>query len=207
MAVKIIEAYATPEECLEYSEFLDAHSYENDRGHMFNALGYESSLAASRVNGETGVIEGNQDPMNKKLGQLFENIKLTAQEVLGQELDLCQANYQLLLTGAFNGLHADAMKLDGSPIHDDGTFDELEWSGLLYLNTYGEDFTGGTLYFPEFDLTYYPQVGDLVLFKGDVEHRHEVSKVLSGKRKNILFFWANKGNISDRNFFDVRYIN
>lgn len=205
MAVKIIENYITREECESYSKFLDSHSYQSPREFIINALGYPSSLVASTTNAETGALHGDGSEVNKKLGQLFVDIKIMGEEFFGVEIDLCQASYQLLLPGAFNGLHADATKLDGTPIQDDGTPDELEWSGLLYLNNYGEDFTGGVLSFPEFDIEYKPKAGDVVLFKGDVEHRHSVSEVLSGKRKNIVFFWANRGNVSDGNFFDVDY--
>lgn len=206
MTVKIIESYVSPKDCFAYSEFLDAHSYESPRKAIVNALGYPTSLVASKTNGETGAIHDDDSEINKKLGQLFVDIKQEAEKFFGVEIDLCQASYQLLLTGAVNGLHADSTKLDGSPIQDDGTPEELEWSGLLYLNTYGKEFTGGTLFFPEFDLSYEPKVGDLVLFKGDVEHRHQVLEVLSGERRNLVFFWANRGNVSDINFFDVDYV-
>lgn len=207
MAVTIIENYVSKEECDSYMRFLDAHSYQSHRPGIINALGYPSSLAASKIDGTTGVIEGNQDSVNLELGSLFDKIKLSAQEVFNCELDLCQANYQHLVAGASNPLHADSTKLDGSPIQEDGSPEELEWSGLLYLNDYGVDFEGGEINFPQFDLNYYPKGGDLVLFRGDVEHRHQVFEVISGDRKNIVFFWANRGNVSDTNFFGVEYKN
>lgn len=207
MAVKIFENYISKEACERFITFFDAHSYKSPREGFINALGYPSSLAASKVNATTGVIPKEKDPVNFELGALYDDIKKHAAEYAGEEVDLCQSNYQLLLPGASNELHADAMKLDGTPIQPDGTPDELEWSGLLYLNTHGEDFTGGLIDWPEFDLVYEPKAGDLVIFKGDVEHRHGVSEVLSGERKNVVFFWAKKGNVSEGNFFDVEYVN
>lgn len=207
MSVKIIENYASIEDCNEYISFLDQHGTPSPRVGIINALGYPSSYIASRTNGETGAIHGDENPTNKKLGALFEKIKISAQEFFGCELDLCQSNYQNLIIGGSNPLHADSTKLDGSPIQEDGSPEEIEWSGLLYLNNYGDDFDGGVLTFPGLDITYFPKAGDLVLFRGDVEHRHAVSEVTSGERKNIVFFWANKGNISDTSFFDVEYKN
>lgn len=207
MAVKIIENYVSREDCDRYSKFFDSHSYESPKAFMRNALGYPTSKEASSVDGTTGVLFDNQEPVNFELGSLYSRIKNTAEEFFGVKIDLCQSNYQLLLPGADNPLHADATKLDGSPIQPDGTPEELEWSGLLYLNTHGEDFEGGVISFPEFELDYYPKAGDLVLFKGDVEHRHGVSTVISGERRNIVFFWANEGNVSEDNFFDVKYVN
>lgn len=207
MAVKIIENYISREDCDRYSEFFDAHSYESSREFFRNALGYPSSLIASKTSAKTGVIHDNNEPVNFELGALYDDVKKKAEEFFGVKIDLCQSNYQLLLPGASNPLHADSTKLDGSPIQEDGTPEELEWSGLLYLNTHGEDFEGGMISWPEFDIDYLPKAGDLVLFKGDVEHRHGVSEVTSGERRNIVFFWANKGNVSDENFFDVNYVN
>ena len=204
MAVKIIENYITPENCARYIEYFDAKSFPG-QPNMVNALGYPSSLAASKINAETGVYPGVDDEINFELGALYDDIKKQIADHVGVPVDLCQSSYQVMLEGAFNGLHADAVKLDGTPIQPDGTPDELEFSGLLYLNNYGEDFEGGEVEWPEFNLLYKPKAGDLVLFHGDVEHRHEVKKVLSGQRKNIVFFWAREGNVSEGDFFNVEY--
>lgn len=204
MAVKIIENYITLEDCNRYINYFDGKTFPG-QPNMMNALGYPNSLAASKVNAKTGVYLGVTDEINFELGGLYDRIKKEIAEHVGVAVDLCQSTYQVMLEGAFNGLHADSMKLDGTPIQPDGTPDELEFSGLLYLNNYGEDFEGGEVEWPEFDLVYKPKAGDLVLFLGDVEHRHEVKRVLSGERKNIVFFWAREGNVSEGDFFNVDY--
>jgi predicted 2-oxoglutarate/Fe(II)-dependent dioxygenase YbiX len=205
MTVNIIKSYISKEDCQLYIDFLEPKATLTERTGIFNAIGYPTSLVASQVNGETGALYGDSDPTNKKLGALFIDIRTAAEEFFGSEIDLCNANYQVLPPGTSNPMHSDTTKLDGSPISKDGTVEEVEWSGLLYLNTCGEDFEGGTLYFPEFDLDYVPQAGDLVVFRGDLEHRHEVKKVLSGHRKNLVFFWGKRGNVSEENRFDVDY--
>lgn len=204
MAVKVIEGYITPNDCARYIEYFDSKAGPG-QPNMRNALGYASSLAASQVNGKTGVYPGETDEINFELGDLYDRIKKEMVQHVGIPIDLCQSSYQVMLEGAYNNLHADAVKLDGTPIQPDGTPDELEFSGLLYLNNYGEDFEGGEVEWPAFDMLYKPKAGDLVLFLGDVEHRHEVKKVLSGERKNIVFFWAREGNVSDGDFFNVEY--
>lgn len=197
MAVKILEKYIPKEDCLRFREFLDQYVIDTPRHGIAGALGYPNSLEASRINRETGVIRDNIDPVNKEIGLMYEQIKKEAEDYFSQELDLCQSNYQLMTKGGKNPLHADTINLDGSPIQEDGTPEEIEWSGLLYLSNHGEEFEGGVLTFPEFDIAYYPRVGDLVLFKGDIEHRHDVSEIISGERRNIVFFWGRRGNVSD----------
>jgi hypothetical protein len=204
MAVKIIQGYISSEDCSRYIEYFDEKSFPG-QPNMRNALGYPSSLAASKINAQTGVYPGVDDEINFELGAMYDGIKEKIADHVGVPVDLCQSSYQVMLEGAFNGLHADAVKLDGTPIQPDGTPDELEFSGLLYLNNYGEDFEGGEVEWPAFDLLYKPRAGDLVLFHGDVEHRHEVKKVLGGERKNIVFFWAREGNVSEGDFFSVEY--
>jgi hypothetical protein len=205
MAVKIINGYISEEKAAEFYSYLDGYSLVSRNPNILNALGYPTSAIASQTNEETGVLHGVDHPTNKELGKLFVDIRQTAENFFGTEIDLCQANYQVLLPGAENPIHADAMHLDGSPIQADGPEEEIKWSGLLYLNTHGIDFLGGNLSFPGFNIEYCPVAGDLVLFQGDVEHRHAVSKILSGHRKNIVFFWSDKGNVSEENFFSVGY--
>jgi hypothetical protein len=205
MAVRIIKSYISKEKSAQFYDYLDSYSLVSSNPNILNALGYPTSAIASQTDETTGALHGIDHPTNKELGRLFVDIKGTAEDFFETEIDLCQANYQVLLPGAENLLHADAMHLDGSPIQADGPEEEIKWSGLLYLNTYGVDFLGGKLSFPGFDIEYCPVAGDLVLFQGDVEHRHAVSKVISGHRKNIVFFWSDRGNISEENFFSAGY--
>lgn len=203
MAVLIKENYVAAEDCLRYRTFLDQYVKETPRRGIAGALGYPTSLAASTVGKQTGVVFGIDESVNFELGALYEQIKKDAEEYFGQELDLCQSNYQLMTEGGVNPLHADSINLDGTPIQPDGKPEEIEYSGLFYLSNYEEEFQGGILTFPRFDLTYLPKMGDLVLFKGDIEHQHDVSMVTGGERRNIVFFWARRGNVSDdRGYFE-----
>jgi|688.fasta_scaffold00128_49 hypothetical protein len=205
MPITIVEQFISEEDCKRYLSFLEPKATLSERTQIMNALGYPSSLVASKIGKDTGVIPGEQNEINFEIGELFEKIKAKAEDVFGEELDLCNANYQMLPKGSSNPMHSDTTKDDGSPLAKDGSPEEVEWSGLLYLNTNGKDFEGGTLYFEKQDLEYFPKAGDLVIFRGDMEHRHEVRTVLEGERKNLVFFWAKRGNVSDGNRFDVDY--
>jgi hypothetical protein len=185
MTIEIRREYLSKEDCVRYQNFLDPLTRPAIIDNIYNALGYPTSLEASKVNEVTGVIPGNSDEINLELGALYQKIKKDAEKHFGQELDLCQSNYQVLLEGGENGLHVDQ-----NPI-------ELEWSGLLYLNTQGEDFQGGELYFPLQDISYKPEAGTLILFQGNESYPHGVRKVTKGTRKNITFFWAKRGNVTD----------
>ena len=70
-----------------------------------------------------------------------------------------------------------------------------DYSGLLYLNEYGEDFGGGLLTFHDNedgdeapDLEIEPLPGRLLLFTAGREHPHRVGRVTRGTRY-VLSFW------------------
>jgi predicted 2-oxoglutarate/Fe(II)-dependent dioxygenase YbiX len=205
MPVIVTKNFISEADCKRYAAFLDEHTSVGRFDEILTALGYESSMQASTVSKETGVLFGNESPVNKELGAVFDEAKSTARQNFNMELDLCNANYAVMLPGGSIPLHSDTTKLDGSPLQKDGSPEEIERSGILYLNTQGVDFEGGTLFFPELEIEYTPEAGDLVIFESDLKHRHDVAEVLSGRRETIVFFWGRKGNISDRNFMDVDY--
>jgi predicted 2-oxoglutarate/Fe(II)-dependent dioxygenase YbiX len=68
------------------------------------------------------------------------------------------------------------------------------YSGLLYMSTYGEDFTGGALHFLNgddmsvVDQTVEPKAGRVVIFTSGQENPHFVDRVTSGQRY-VLAFW------------------
>lgn len=72
-------------------------------------------------------------------------------------------------------------------------FQTKHYSSLLYLN---EDYEGGELYFPEYNLSIKPEAGTLICFKGDENTLHGVKMVTEGVRYTISLFWE-----------DTQYIN
>lgn len=112
-----------------------------------------------------------------------------------KKYDVVLDNYNLgvvkLIEGAFNGLHSDMYNLDGSDWDDNSDRkDELEFSAILYLSTYGIDFTGGELVFPQQELRIEPESGTLVFFRGDLDHTHKVRHILGGERYAIVMFFG-----------------
>jgi hypothetical protein len=61
-----------------------------------------------------------------------------------------------------------------------------DYSSVLYLN---DDYEGGELFFPEFDLTIKPKLGDLVTFPTNSMYIHAVKEVKHGTRYTIALSW------------------
>lgn len=207
MYPKVIKDYVSQEEADRLIAFLDPMAKPSPREGIAIALGWSNSAEAMKA-GITAPpiqhLEPHQENEDTEfLGALFRRVKQTFEEEFGCEVGLTQANYQNMTKGGKNDLHSDTTNLDGSPLQPDGSPEEMEFSGLLYLNNCDEDYEGGNVLFPKQDLDLRPKRGDMILFPGDVEHIHEVPEVRSGERKNLVFFYGRAENVgSEKSFYD-----
>lgn len=83
-------------------------------------------------------------------------------------------------------LHADAETLEGEPNH-------TAWrkvTAMLYLNSQGPDFAGGSLLFPRLGIEVRPRAGLLVGFRCDGIHAHRVPPVTRGVRRALAFWFT-----------------
>lgn len=202
----IVDNFISAENVKEYVNFLDPLLRETPRPGMRGALGYETSFVAAAVGKTVPAVAGwentPEEKIVKNLELLYANVRSLMEKHFEIEMDLVNCTYQELSEGVGNPLHSDSTKLDGSPWRDDGVEEELEFSALVYLNDWGVDYTGGEIEFPLQNVIIKPKSGQLVFFRGDVEHIHEVKTVTSGVRKNLVFFFGRKGNTSDLKYFE-----
>lgn len=205
MSVSIVNDFISREFAHTLVDFLDPLLKETPRDGMRGALGYETSAIAAAIGYTADAVAGlrgtDREYLVEELNSLIRRTKETVEFSFNLELDLVNCSYQELTEGADNPLHSDSTQLDGSPWREDGVEEELEFSALLYLNNHGEDYLGGEIEFPLENILIEPKAGQLVFFKGDLEHIHEVKTVISGARKNLVFFFSRKGNVSDLNHF------
>lgn len=79
--------------------------------------------------------------------------------------------------------HADKQLPDGSP----NPFPNYDINSLFYYNN---DFEGGELYYPEFDLVIEPKPGLAVAHPGDINYLHGVKRIISGNRFTTPSFYS-----------------
>lgn len=84
--------------------------------------------------------------------------------------------------GNEQGPHADKQLLNGEPNH----LTDYDMSSVLYYN---DDFDGGELYFPQHDIQIKPEPGLCVMFPGDINYIHGVTKVTNGVRYTTPSFY------------------
>lgn len=93
---------------------------------------------------------------------------------------------------------------------DKDNTDHYDYSGLLYLSEFGEDFTGGLLSFfgqqrgdrGPTELEVEPRPGRLVIFSSGAENPHRVGKVESGMRHTLSFWFTCDEGRRFQNFLD-----
>lgn len=203
---KVVDDYIDQNFVLELTSLLDPLLKPTPVPAMRGALGYENSAVAAAVGTSVSAIPelvgtDKEDVVNR-LGELYLAVRSTLEEHFGVDMDLVNCSYQELSEGGSNPLHSDSTKLDGTPWRDDGVEEELEFSALIYLNDWGTDYTGGEIEFPLQNVVIKPKAGQLVLFRGDIDHIHEVKIVTSGVRKNLVFFFGRRGNVSNDRYFE-----
>jgi hypothetical protein len=86
-------------------------------------------------------------------------------------------------TGTEQIPQADKQLPDGSP----NPFPNYDINSLFYYN---DDFKGGQLYYPEFDLVIEPKPGLAVAHPGDINYLHGVKKIISGERFTTTSFYT-----------------
>ena len=112
-----------------------------------------------------------------------------------EPVDLRTIFLSKMITGAKLQEHYDNYEPGGKEFYAHGTDAETidrigfesDWSALLYLN---DEYQGGEIEFPQYDLKLKPKPGTFVFFKGDMDALHFVNEVTGGNRINLItFYW------------------
>ena len=193
MSVQILDNFISAEEAKAIVDTLSPYLVASERFGMAESRFPDSMEVLRRV------YDGKSVFTNKDLvpgGLLYtETINRVAKEINDfYGVDVVPINPQLAEIsegGKNDGLHCDSVQLDGSPWDDGNTMlDDLEFSALVYLNTCGKDYEGGKISFPNQELEIAPKTGQMIFFRGDIEHPHGVSEVTSGKRYALVLFYG-----------------
>ena len=94
-------------------------------------------------------------------------------------------------------------------LHGDGGDKEpfVEFSTVIYLNG-SEDFTGGSIYFPNQDFEYAPEAFSAVMFPSSgLEHVHGITEISSGVRRTACFMHTSLPGFADPELQEDGYDN
>ena len=85
-----------------------------------------------------------------------------------------------------SGLHSDCQYPNGDPLMKSNYY-KLNITALIYPN---DDYTGGHIQFPDYDLDIKPEAGDLVMFPANNYYNHIVTEVEEGIRYTMPIWWT-----------------
>jgi len=128
--------------------------------------------------------------MKAKNPELYDTMKGYIDEIqkqiefkFGRPLEPAEAGVRRWDVGEEQGLHADGENRDGSP---NGTY-IVDYGSVMYLN---QNFIGGEIYFPQYELEITPEAGMLIYFPSSRYYLHGVRKILQGIRYTSAHFWV-----------------
>ena len=109
-------------------------------------------------------------------------VKEKIEYMFGRELEKATVGIRRWDVAESQPPHGDGENLDGEP---NNTY-IVDYGSIMYLN---DNYLGGELYFPEYDLEIQPESGMLVFFPSGKYYIHEVRQIFSGVRYTAPHFW------------------
>jgi hypothetical protein len=133
---------------------------------------------AQLLSGEYKIAEydGKKDISIDLLTSLCASMEKTMSKIHGKNMTIKSIFYSHMKEGGKNDLHYDTYTEEYSN----------DYSGLLYLT---DTYFGGLLNFPDLEVSLHPSAGTFVTFFGTEDMKHEVQKVISGDRVNLICFF------------------
>lgn len=93
--------------------------------------------------------------------------------------------------GSWFDYHVDSQGFDGKGDRD------VYYTAVIY---YTDDYTGGELHFPNFNVSFKPPAKSLVIFNSGLDYKHGVKTIESGNTRYVsAIFLRNKGDVINEN--------
>jgi hypothetical protein len=184
--IKVFKNFVEPDDLAAIRRFLPTINEWMDSGQdIFSEDGtclYSASYWANRQ---------LDSPLIKKINP---EIHKTIQKYIYKMRDEIESHFKLKVkcrppviirwkTGTEQRPHADKQLNDGRP----NPFPTYDINSLIYYN---DDFVGGELYYPDFDLEIKPEPGLAVFHPGDINYLHGVKMIQSGDRYTTPSFYT-----------------
>ena len=214
MTVEIIDQYISNIEAAQLIDGLSPYLVKSPRPGMSEAQYQDPVRVLYNIYDGRPILEPVENESTNIASSLLTDVVNAVGGKIGEHYGVdavvSVAIFAEISEGGKNGLHCDAVMLDGTPWEDGDWQEDMEFSALLYLNTSGSDYEGGQISFPNQDLVITPKTGRLIFFPGDIDHPHEVLEVSAGKRYTLVLFYGSRDKVrqyqeflSSREFGDV----
>ena len=177
----VIEDFISKETSKFLVESFSKNLQKTDRNGIYTSVG-KGEGQACKISLENKIAEydGQNDMAIDLLTSLCSSMEKTMSKLYNKKMILKSIFYSHMKAGGENPLHSDTYKEDYAN----------DCSGMLYLT---DNYTGGDLNFPTKEIKLHPLPGTFVSFFGTEDMPHEVQKVTSGDRVNLICFFNESG--------------
>ena len=155
---------------------------------------YDSDYWKDRV--ATGRSLDKEDPeISRVILKMVERLKVEVDNFFSVDAMPTSPAIVRWFPGQLQMPHADKELHEGENAGKPNDFPWYDIAGLFYLN---DDYEGGELYFPNQGIQFKPKQASAYFFPGDMNYIHGVTKIESGIRYVIPFFWTILKHTGDR---------
>jgi len=196
--INIVKDYVSKETCdFLIKSFSDSFYNTENKG----ILGSVSSGIeyAWKITPDNPIIDRSAGEINISidlLTNILSNISKTVSDFYEKRMDARTVFLSKMLAGSKLEAHYDNYEKTKDGIEEFTAYGannevikkigfEPDYSAILYLNN---EYSGGEIEFPEYDLKFKPEPGTLIFFRGDEKAEHLVNEVISGERINLITF-------------------
>lgn len=177
--IVIINNFIDNEDLLDINNYLDLYK-DNDE-----FMGGKD-LREDKVKEENPKVAEILDKYEKKIYEKVNEIFTEKYKIPIIRKPVNSTHFVKWIPGMNSKLHCDCEKPDGTPAFA-ADFYTYNVSVLMYPN---DNYTGGEITFPDYDLVLKPKPGDMIMFPGNNAYKHTVQKVESGIRYTMPSWYA-----------------
>lgn len=128
------------------------------------------------------LFETNSPSVFSIMQQYVNNVQFEVEYKFGRKLEKTKPGIRKWHPGENQDIHADGETAGGYP----GYNYIVDYGSIIYLN---EEYEGGELFFPKYNIHIKPKAGTLVFFPSTNMYAHGVTEVKSGIRYTSPHFW------------------
>jgi predicted 2-oxoglutarate/Fe(II)-dependent dioxygenase YbiX len=180
---RIFEA-ANPDNLVIIEDFMSPEHIDQVYDYCYAINEWESqSIARNDKISTSATMKKNAPEVYDIMQSYMDEVQKLIEYKFGRKLERGSAGIRRWDAGEWQGLHADGESVDGVP---NDTY-IVDYGSLLYIN---DNYTGGELHFPAYDICFRPKPGTLAFFPSSIYYIHGVTPVTSGVRYVSPHFWV-----------------
>lgn len=161
-----------------------------DEENLYKIITYCNSITEWETKSQLGTdslhtwekLSSGSSEVFKILQECVNNVQREVEYKFGRFLESTKPGIRKWNPGEYQSVHADGETAAGWP----GYNYIVDYGSILYLN---DDYDGGELYFPKYNIHIKPKPGTLVFFPSTNMYAHGVTEVTDGVRFTSPHFW------------------